>query len=105
MKISSKKIIGMMVETKSGENLGKVESFNLEVESQSVLEYKIKPSSLVTGLIKEDLIISRGQVIEITNKKMIVDDNVVKNKTENELKKIVKQRAVQGALMKTKQNS
>ncbi|MFH1457377.1 MAG: hypothetical protein ABIF17_04700 [Patescibacteria group bacterium] len=101
MKISNKKLDGITVETLSQKRLGKVESFNIDIDSQSILEYKIKPSSVVAGLIKGDLMISRGQVIEILDKKMIVDDlsitsgvAVEKNKTKS------KQKIAQGAVMK-----
>ncbi|MFH1610339.1 MAG: PRC-barrel domain-containing protein [Patescibacteria group bacterium] len=98
MKISNKQIQGMIVETQAGDRLGKVESFNIDIDSQSVLEYVVKPSSLTAGLIKGDLIISRGQVIEITKKKMIVEDLEIKNNVL--VKKENKQKIAQGAIMK-----
>ena len=99
MKISSEKLTGLIVETQSVQKIGRVESFNIDIDSQSILEYKIKPSNLVEGLIKGDLIISRGQVIDITDKKMIVDDNAVKQKSKRKLK-LVKEKVTQGAMMK-----
>ena len=54
-----------------------VESFNVDIESQSVLEYVIKPSNLIAELINNELIVSRGQVVEITQDKIIVNDNIV----------------------------
>lgn len=102
MKISSIKLIGLIVETQSGQKLGKIESFNIDIETQSILEYIIKSSNLVAGLIKDDLIISRGQVIDITDKKMLVDDNVVGKRVKDKIKKAVKEEAIQGAMMKEK---
>ena len=99
MKLNSGKIINLPVETQSGQQLGRVESFNLETESQSVLEYLIKPSNLVAGLIKGDFIIPRGQVIDITNKKLIVEDNIVGGKNKSKKEK-VKEKAIEGATMK-----
>lgn len=90
----------MIVETQSGDQLGKVESFNIDIDSQSVLEYVVKPSSLTAGLIKGDLIISRGQVIEITEKKMVVEDLGIKKNVL--VKKENKQKIAQGAMMKEK---
>lgn len=100
MKITSQKLTGLLVETQSGQKLGKIEIFNIDIDSQSIIEYKIKPSNLVQGLVRGELIISRGQVIDITEQKMIVDDNVVSEKTEDKIKKTVKEKAVQGAMMK-----
>jgi len=98
MKINNEKLINLAVETQSGDVLGKVENYNVDVDTQSILEYNIKPSGLVKGLVAQDLIISRGQVIEITDKKMIVEDLSFKNK--NKAKQKNKQEATQGVIMK-----
>ena len=86
MKISNKNLIGLKVETQSGQELGRLEDFNLETESQSVLEYIVKPSNIVKDLIIKDLIIPRGQVIDITSEKIVVDDNFVKDKNSEKEK-------------------
>lgn len=99
MKILSSKLTHLPVETKSGKNLGKVEKFSIETESQSILDYQIKPSNLVAGLIQNNLLISRGQVLDITAKKMVVDDNLVLEKKPIKLKKAVKHKEIAGALM------
>src|SRR6056297_3535169 len=83
MKISSQQLIDLPVETESGQHLGVIESFNIEIDSQSVLEYTIKPVNKILDLIKNDLIVSRGQVVAIKTDKMIVDDNLLKTKTHN----------------------
>lgn len=98
MKLTNKQLIGIEVETQSGQKLGKIESFNIDIDSQSVLEYKIKPLNLIKGLLESDLIISRGQVVEITNEKMIVEDLSVTKKEVTQEK--AKQKAMQGAVMK-----
>ena len=99
MKIELEKLISLSVETQSGQVLGKVSSFNLETESQSVLEYIVKPNNLVKDLVTKDLIISRGQVIDITTRKIIVD-NTVSGGTLTKQKSKVKQRVPEGAVMK-----
>lgn len=101
MKLNSEKLDNLRVETQSGDKLGQIESFNLETDSQSILEYKIKPSNIVAGLIKDDFIINRGQVLEISDKKMVVDDNlVIDRKKLKSQKEKNKQKVVQGAVMK-----
>jgi len=74
MKINNKQLKNLSVQTESGQELGTLESFNIDVESQSILEYHIKPSSLVEKLIQGALTIPRGQIIDITPKKIIVKD-------------------------------
>lgn len=74
MKINSKQLKNLSVQTESGQELGVLESFNIDVESQSILEYHIKPSSIVKELIQGALVIPRGQIIDITQEKIIVKD-------------------------------
>ena len=100
MKIYSNNLTGLKVETESGRKLGKVESFNIETDSQSILEYKIKPFGLVKGLVARELIIPRGQVIDISENKMIVEDLIVEEKNKAVIKNKVKEKVVQGAAMK-----
>ena len=80
--INSKKIIGLPVETKSGEQLGKIFDFELEVESQTILKYYIKNSNILKEIFGEELIIHRSQVLSISSKKMIVKDGIVHEKRQ-----------------------
>lgn len=87
MKISNEQLINLSVETESGQKLGKVQSFNIEIDSQSVLEYIIKPDNIIKDLIQKDLIISRGQILDISEKRILVADLNLKDK-EKKLEKI-----------------
>ncbi|MCD4705533.1 PRC-barrel domain-containing protein [bacterium] len=78
--INSKKIIGLPVETKSGEQLGKIFDFELEIDSQTILKYYVKSSNILEEFFKKELIIHRSQVLLISNKKMIVKDGIVHEK-------------------------
>jgi sporulation protein YlmC with PRC-barrel domain len=75
MKITSKKLLGLPVVTKSGAELGRLDDFSMDTDFQNISEYYVKPAGLVGGLVKGKLIISRGQVIDISAQKMTVDDN------------------------------
>ncbi|HOY56052.1 MAG TPA: PRC-barrel domain-containing protein [bacterium] len=99
MKISSQKIINLPVETVGGHQLGWVESFVVDIDSQSILEYIVKSSNLVQKIVTNKLVISRGQVVDINEEKLIVDDLVIGEK-EKTKKKIAKQKIAQGAAMK-----
>jgi len=98
MKITSKKLINLPVETKSGKMLGHLSGFTVETDFQSVSEYYIKPEGLVEGLVKGKLIIARGQVIDISAKKIVVDDNFASG-AEKEKNK-TKEKVAESALMK-----
>ncbi|MEA2065225.1 MAG: PRC-barrel domain-containing protein [Patescibacteria group bacterium] len=77
--IQGKKIIGLAVQTESGESLGKVYDFELDADSQLVVKYHVK-ESLIRELFDNKLIIYRDQVVLINNDKIVVDDGVVKKK-------------------------
>jgi sporulation protein YlmC with PRC-barrel domain len=89
MFLTHKQIVGLPVETKSGLLLGKIKSFKIDNETQTVLQYTVKSRSLIGKLLSErdqELIIHRNQVISINEEKMIVEDSAVK---ENVMEKAV----------------
>jgi len=90
MVIDNKKLINLKVETESGQEIGKVSNFEIDTGSQSVLNYKISPTNLLKEFIigSNDLVVNRGQVIDITKDKMIVEDNIVKDNGKEEREKI-----------------
>jgi len=76
MLLEHKQIIGLTVETRRGDHLGKIAGFKLDSESQTVCQYQINPSGL-SKLFAKELLIHHDQVLSIDDKKMIVDDLVV----------------------------
>ncbi|MBI3957068.1 MAG: PRC-barrel domain-containing protein [Candidatus Kerfeldbacteria bacterium] len=76
MTINAKTLLGMPVETESGKPLGKVHSFEFDPLSHTIIQYEIRPHSLIKGILAENLLIHHNQVIGITKTKMIVDDLV-----------------------------
>ncbi|MFH1367473.1 MAG: PRC-barrel domain-containing protein [Patescibacteria group bacterium] len=69
-------MIGLPVETKSGQRLGSVSHFDLEVDEQRVIRYYVKSSRMITGLLRQELMVGVDQVVSITKEKMIVEDNL-----------------------------
>ena len=84
--LDSDKIIGLSVSTKNGQFLGKVSSFEIDADSQSIFHYKIKLKGIIDGLFKGQLLISRNQVISISKKEMIVADNVVSEEAKEKIR-------------------
>jgi len=78
MKISYRQLINLPVVTEFGQELGQLKGFNIDIESQSILEYEVKPSSFVKELIEGELIIPRGQVVDISQRQITVKDNFSK---------------------------
>ena len=76
MRLSSKDIINLPVYTLSKKYLGKIVSFDLDIDTQKIITYYVKAGSFVAGLLNEtsELIISEKQVVSITEEKMVVDD-------------------------------
>lgn len=86
MRLSAKELISLPVETKSGEKLGKIASFEIDIETQQISAYLIKSSNLIKDLLFQDqLIISPNQVILINKRKMVVEDGVIKEKIRKEI--------------------
>lgn len=83
MFINSEKLIGLKSETQSGAYLGRVQSLDIDIDTQGIRSYRIKPTLLEGGIFSEGLIVHHKQVVSISEEKMVVIDNVVKYKEEN----------------------
>ncbi|MBU1164597.1 PRC-barrel domain-containing protein [Patescibacteria group bacterium] len=75
MVLENQDLINLPVQTKSGDNLGRINHFEID-QNQHIVRYFVK-SGLIQGLWKDQLIIHRDQVISINKEKMVVDDNVM----------------------------
>lgn len=75
MLIDSKDLINLPVVTQSNQPLGKVAGLVLDADSQSIYQYRVKPSGL-GGFFSHELLIHRDQVVAVTADKMIVEDLV-----------------------------
>jgi len=77
MRLSKEQLIGLKVETKSGQSLGMIRDFVIDTATHKIIQYLIKPNSLVKKITGELMIIHFEQVISLEKDKMIVDDNTV----------------------------
>ena len=77
MLLSDKQLKSLIVETRSGQLLGRIVRFNLDNVSQRVVSYEVCSHSFKGLLHAPEYHISAEQVLEITNIKMIVEDAVV----------------------------
>lgn len=75
MLINYQKLINLPVITQSGINLGKISKIEIDIQSQSIINYYVKSINLVKGLLEGELVINRNQVVNINEKNVIVDDN------------------------------
>lgn len=81
MLIRSDKLIGKPVITQSGEHLGKVLELYINTDTQEIEQYEVQ-SSIVKSLFGKKLLIHRRQVIDITEKAVVVEDGLIE---ENKL--------------------
>jgi len=85
MLIKAKKIIGCQVVTQSNYHLGRVVDFDIDSSRQNIIKYYVSTGLL--GFAKSRLIINTGQIVEIQEKKVIVEDAVVSGKATVEYAK------------------
>ncbi len=76
MVIPAKQLLHLRVETESGEHLGEVSGFDVDIDQHLVMRYLVKSSHLPKPFATE-LVISRAEVKSITAEKMIVEDGAV----------------------------
>lgn len=92
MRLSKQQLFGLRVVTQKGFSLGKVCDIVFDTEGQLVSQYCVRPSwRLLKALSPDPLIgkqylISRDQVIKITNQEMVVRDGSVKELLDHEEK-------------------
>ena len=77
-------LIGKGVTTETGKKLGKITDYAVNDETYFVQKLYVNPS-LLRGLTQEQLIIDRTQIVEITDKKIIVSDPTIKAGATNPL--------------------
>ncbi len=79
MRIGLKALKKLPVVTKSGQHLGYVSDCIVNVESQQIIQYVVS-----SGVIsKEEHIISRDQIANITEEKIEVYDTAITNKEKS----------------------
>lgn len=78
MFITSDKLFKLPVEDESHELLGRVVELEIDIESQSIIRYRVAPTSIVARVFKgEYLLVHRDQVISISEERMVVESTSV----------------------------
>lgn len=71
-------LIGKSVVSESKKRLGKIADYAVDETSYYIQKLYVNPS-LLKGLTNEQIIIDRSQIVEITNKKIVVQDATIKS--------------------------
>lgn len=77
MFLSQDQLIGLKIITKNGRIIGKLKDFEFDTDNFKIIRYIVSSSDLVKKITSQDLIISASQIMEISNKAIIVDDNTL----------------------------
>lgn len=77
--LHARHIVGLPVETQSGQHLGKVQDFEVDPTTQSIVRYIVRGDKLLQELFGRELVIQASQVISLTETLMTVDDLTIKN--------------------------
>lgn len=80
-------LIGLKVETKKGSKLGKVSDATIDSDSWQIEQLTVQ-RPLLKAFLDPELIVSRSQIIEVTDYKVIVKDSEAEVKEKAEVKKI-----------------
>lgn len=80
MRLNQNQLNNLPVYTKSQDFLGRISGFEFDTVNHQIINYKIGSSSLLRSLLgsENQLIISSQDVISISEEKMIVQDEVIK---------------------------
>ena len=90
--IKSNNLIGLPVVTESGQHLGTVRSFDIDIDAHTIVRYDVKPSGIVATMMgRSDVVIMIIQVVSITKEQMTVRDNVVPQKEKRRKRMILEE--------------
>lgn len=74
MLLTKKQLIGLPVKTRSGQELGVVTDFELDIDQHTIVGYRVKKSKLLPDFVADELVIRPKQVVTISQDAMIVED-------------------------------
>jgi sporulation protein YlmC with PRC-barrel domain len=77
MRINSRHLTGLPVVTRSGRDLGRVGSFDVDADSGRLVTLRVKTRGFVKGLLDAELLISWPQVESIDERRVTVSDGSV----------------------------
>ena len=78
MVCNTKDMAGAPVETRAGEKVGKVASFDLDGATGRLISLRVKSRGLVSGLMADELIVAWDAIIELTPQKVVIADGALK---------------------------
>ncbi len=77
MLLNSKSLSGLPVRTRAGQAVGKAASADFDSDTGRLSTIRVKTRGLVPGLMDNELSIAWDQIVEITEKEIVVKDGTV----------------------------
>ena len=78
MTLNTHEMRGVRVETRAGQAVGKVASFDLDQATGRLATLRVKVGGLIPGLLDDELAVSWDAIVEMSREKVVVADGVVK---------------------------
>ena len=73
----AKQLIGLRVETRSGQKLGKIRDFELDPTGLGLKRIYVRQHSYVKGFVVGDLIIGKSSIVSVSEEKVVVEDLIL----------------------------
>ena len=77
MIVSWEKLINLPVQTKNGQDIGRLTGFDIDGGMHEIKTYRVRSKGLIKGLLQNELMISKEQVVSLDDERMIVYDAVL----------------------------
>lgn len=77
MVLNTKQLTGLPVFTRSEQRVGKVTTFDINAWTGRIAVMHVKASGLVARLSDEELLVPWDAIVEMTEERVVITDNVV----------------------------
>lgn len=82
MNVNTKEMVGVAVQTKSKQTVGKVASFDLDADTGRAVVMRVKTRGLLPGLLSDELLIEWNAIVELSAERVVIADAAVKQTHE-----------------------
>ena len=93
MRYRHSQLAGVPVYTRSGDRIGKLAGFVIESDTHEVVQYAVRKSGTLELILPKEFLVGRGQVVSVSDEKMVVEDAAVADKAESAEEKRVAESA------------
>ncbi|MFH2062895.1 MAG: PRC-barrel domain-containing protein [bacterium] len=76
MRCRDTQLHGLPAVTESGQTVGKLSGLVVDTASHDVVQYAVRKSGALSKLLPRELLVSRGQVVSLDDRQLVVRDSV-----------------------------